>query len=89
MSCITCSCIQFSTPAYVVPGQLPYLPMTFITYEVASIDNQNHQVKIYYDNTAEVGLHAVYSILSTLIDFNTKLEIEEYYYSTTTLCSNT
>ena len=46
--------IQFSTPAFAVPDQLPYLPMTFITYDVAAIDGENHKVKLYYDNTAEV-----------------------------------
>ena len=46
--------IQFTTPAYAIPGQLPYLPMTFITYDVAVTDGKDHKVSIYYDNTAEV-----------------------------------
>ena len=50
--------MQFSTPAFAVPNQLPYLPMTFITYDIAAIDGQNHKVKLYYDNTAEVSVVA-------------------------------
>ena len=38
--------------------------MTFITYDVAAIDGKNHQVKLYYDNTAEVCAKG----MTTLID---------------------
>ena len=48
---------QFSTPSYAIPGQLPYLPLTYLTYDVASIDGQSHQVQLYYDNSGEVRKH--------------------------------
>ena len=50
---------QFSTPAFAVPNQLPYLPMTFITYDVATTDGKDHKVKLYYDNTAEVSQYTM------------------------------
>lgn len=49
------ACVQFSTPASAKRDELPYLPMTFITYDIASMDDQSHSVKLYYDNTAEVS----------------------------------
>ena len=30
--------------------------MTFITYDVTTTDGNNHKVKLYYDNTAEVSV---------------------------------
>ena len=50
-------CLQFSTPSFTTPGQPPYLPMTVITYDITTIDGKNHEVKLYYDNTAEVCMY--------------------------------
>lgn len=31
-------------------------PVTFISYNIQSVDGKSHQVELYYDNTAEVGM---------------------------------
>lgn len=46
--------LQFSTPAYAVEGTIGPLPVTFLTYIIESIDNKDHNIRLYYDNTAEV-----------------------------------
>ncbi len=47
-------CLTFTTP--VLPDDLDVLsrPVTYLTWTVRSIDNQSHDVQIYYDNTAEL-----------------------------------
>ena len=43
---------QFSTPSIV-------LPITFLTYTIECTDNQAHNIKLYYDNTAEVTRNSI------------------------------
>ena len=58
--------MQFSTPQMVtsrqskIPDVGTVAPVTMLTFEVTNIDTVNHMVKIYYDNTAEVGVAWVY-----------------------------
>ena len=44
--------LQFSTAA--IGESLYWNPMTFLTYNVSSIDGKSHTVRLYYDNSGEV-----------------------------------
>ena len=52
--------LTFSTPAYPLPNESPdiasYLPITFLTYKVSSVDGRSHQVELYYDNSGEPAI---------------------------------
>lgn len=51
--------VTFTTP--LIPSSLDLLsrPVTYLTYEVQSIDGKQHNVQIYYDNTAEISVNSV------------------------------
>ena len=51
--------LTFATPS--LPDQVEYgsLPITFIRYDVKSIDGSMHNVSLYYDNTAEIAVSDV------------------------------
>ena len=49
--------LDFMTP--LLPEDLMILsrPVTYLTWNVASIDGKSHEVQLYYDNTAELAVH--------------------------------
>lgn len=51
--------VTFTTPALPSELDLLALPVTYITYSVASRDGQAHTVRLYYDNTGEVAVNSV------------------------------
>jgi hypothetical protein len=50
--------LSFLTP--LLPEDLMILsrPVTYLTWQVSSIDGAEHQVQVYYDNTAELVVHS-------------------------------
>ena len=46
-------CITFMTPAFPDDLDLMSRPVTFLTWDVTSIDGKQHPVTIYFDNTSE------------------------------------
>ena len=51
--------LTFSTPSFPVDVTFGSLPVSYITYDVVSVDGQTHNVSLYYDNTAEVAVASV------------------------------
>ena len=51
--------LTFSTPSFPANVTLGSLPVSYITYDVVSVDGQTHSVSLYYDNTAEVAVESV------------------------------
>jgi hypothetical protein len=51
--------LTFITP--LIPSSLDLLsrPVTYLTYDVVSIDGRQHNVQIYYDNTGELVVNSV------------------------------
>lgn len=48
--------LTFSTPGYTdfaLQSGLLYVPITYLTFDVLSMDGNTHSVQLYYDNTAE------------------------------------
>ena len=67
----TCTHTQFTTPAFghifsTGTWSLHALPLTYITFEVESTDQEAHHVQIYFDMTAQVGV--VSTVPCDLID---------------------
>ena len=51
--------VTFSTPSFPANVTFGSLPVSYITYNVVSVDGQTHSVSLYYDNTAEVAVESV------------------------------
>ena len=49
--------VQFSTPS--VWDYIYKFPVTFLTYDVRSVDDKSHTVRLYYDNSAEVHVYDI------------------------------
>eukprot|EP01137_Pigoraptor_chileana_P036019 Opistho-2@30929 len=51
--------VTFMTPAIASDPATLSLPVTFVTYDISSVDGEKHSVQLYYDNTAEVAVASV------------------------------
>jgi len=51
--------VTFMTPLIPTDYDLLSRPVTYITFDVASLDGKQHNVQIYYDNTAEISVNTV------------------------------
>jgi hypothetical protein len=51
--------VSFSTPLLTHDYDLLSRPITYITFDLISLDGNSHSVQLYYDNTAEIAVNTV------------------------------
>eukprot|EP01114_Cavostelium_apophysatum_P001767 TRINITY_DN1153_c1_g1_i3.p1 TRINITY_DN1153_c1_g1~~TRINITY_DN1153_c1_g1_i3.p1 ORF type:complete len:726 (-),score=182.07 TRINITY_DN1153_c1_g1_i3:55-2037(-) len=51
--------LTFTTPALIDDIDLLSRPITFISFDIESVDNNGHQVELYFDHTGEIAVNTV------------------------------
>ena len=49
--------LQFVTPSFPHYTAFGALPVTILNYELSSIDGNEHKIRLYYDNSAEIAVY--------------------------------